>query len=265
MNSAHENRTFHTHKHATTLTNVGPMLNRNHPMDQDKQNIKAHSRLIRPDDFEIIEQIPGIVAVARDECMKMFWCTTGFFRIVKSVESVDDMMGKTLHEVLSKPAADEREKIHRKVIETQRTISHYQFSADSRVVCTIFPLDEDAFGHRGILAIVKDAPVDVRLEINQEIKVLSTPNLADLNALTSRELEVLHYVAKSMSTSEIADHISRSPKTIDNHINSIHAKLRTHSRSQLVRYACERGIQSFSDDEWKSIISGSKAVNKSKS
>ena len=36
-------------------------------------------RPIRPDDFQIIEQIPGIVGVARDEDMRMFWCTTCFF------------------------------------------------------------------------------------------------------------------------------------------------------------------------------------------
>lgn len=221
-------------------------------------------RLIHPNDFEIIEQIPGIVGVARDESMRMFWCTPSFFRVVESVESVEDMMGKTLHDVLTKSAADERESVMRQVIETNETIYHYQLSADCRVISTIFPLDPISFGHKGVLAVIKDAPVNSRLGIDREIPVLSTPNLAQLNALTSRELEVLHYVARSLSTMQIADHLTRSPKTIDNHINSIHAKLNTHSRSQLVRYACERGLQSFSDDEWKSIIKGSKVVNRMK-
>ncbi|MBL4697545.1 MAG: PAS domain-containing protein [Phycisphaerales bacterium] len=219
-------------------------------------------RAIRPDDFEIMEQLPGIVGIARDEDLRMFWCTSAFFRVVESVESAEDMMGKTLHDVLPKSAADEREKTIRKVIETGQAISHYQFSADSRVITTMFPLDEEAFGHRGVMAIIKDAPVDARLGIDRELPVLSTPNLAQLNALTSRELEVLHYVAQGLSTAQIGETLTRSPKTIENHINSIHAKLETHSRSQLVRYACERGIQSFSNDEWLSIINGAKVIHR---
>lgn len=219
---------------------------------------KQACRPIRPDDFQIIEQIPGIVGIARDEDMRMFWCTTAFFRVVEEVESAEDMMGKTLHDVLTPSAADEREAIAREVIRTQTAVSQYQLSADSRVITTMFPLDEKAFGHRGILAVIKDAPVDARLGVARELSVLSTPNLAQLNALTSRELEVLHYVAKGSSTNEIASTLSRSPKTIENHINSIHTKLGSHSRSQLVRYACERGIQSFSDAEWSSIVQGAK-------
>ncbi len=206
--------------------------------------------------------MPGIVAVARDEQMRSFWCTTGFTRILRSVESTEDLMGKTLHDVLSKQAADEREILYRQVIETKQTHSHYQFSDDARVICTIYPLDEQAFGHRGVLGLVKDAPADVRLSAEYEIPVLSTPNLRELDALTARELEVLHFVAKGMSTPEIAKHLCRSPKTIENQINSTHTKLETHSRAQLVRYACERGIQSFSDDEWAAIVKGNRLVHK---
>ena len=137
---------------------------------------------------------------------------------------------------------------------------NYQFIADSRVITTIFPLDEQAFGHKGVLTVIKDAPVNARLDIDNELPVLSTPSLAQLNALSPRELEVLHYVARSMSTIEIAKLLTRSPKTIENHINSIHTKLGTHSRSQLVRYACERGIQSFSLEEWIKIVNGAKVV-----
>ncbi len=220
------------------------------------------SRRIRPDDFEIMEQIPGIVCVARDENLRMFWCTQAFYRIAGRVESAQDMFGKTLYDILPKSAAAEREKFAIGVMESGIPISHYQFSADSRVITTIFPLDKEAFGHDGVLAVVKDAPVDARLESDREISVLSTPNLSQLNALTSRELEVLHHVAKGMTTAEIAKHLARSPKTIENQINSAHTKLGTHSRSQLVRYACERGIQSFSDEEWTSIIEGAKLVNR---
>lgn len=223
------------------------------------------SRPIRPDDFEIIAQIPGIAAVARDADLRLFWCTSSFYRISGTVEDSQDMMGTTLKDVLSKTAAQERTKIHHHVMETGEILSHYQFSVDSRVLCTIFPLDEQAFGHKGIFAVVKDAPVNARLGENKDIPVLSTPNLCALSVLSARELEVLHFVATGLMTNEIAEKVCRAKKTIEHHINSIHSKLGTHSRAQLVRFASERGIQSFSDEEWSSIVKGARVVQKESS
>lgn len=218
------------------------------------------TRRIRPDDFEIFEQIPGIAAVARDEDLRLFWCTESFYNVAGKVDSVEDMMGTTLEDVLPANAAQERTIIQREVMESGVTKSHYQLSADARVLCTIFPLDEEAFGHRGIFAVVKDAPVNTRLCECHDIEVLSTPNLLQLGILSPRELEILHYVATGMSTHEIADLVCRADKTVEHHVNSIHGKLGTHSRAQLVRFASERGIQSFSAMEWTSIVRGARSV-----
>ncbi len=220
------------------------------------------TRTIRPDDFEIFAQVPGVSCVARDEELRLFWCTPEFYRIPGKVELADDMIGTTLEDVLPIRAARERGDIARLVMETGVAVSHYQFSADSRVLATIFPLDEEAFGHRGIFAIVKDAPVHERLELHPDIPVLSTPNLSALESLSSRELEVLHYVAVGMTTREIAEKLFRAEKTIEHHVNSIHGKLDTHSRAQLVRWASERGIQTFSDDEWSSIVEGARLIQR---
>ncbi len=220
------------------------------------------TRAIRPDDFEIFAQVPGIACVARDEDLRLFWCTPEFYRIPGKVELADDMIGTTLEEVLPIRAAREREEIARRVMETGVSVSHYQFSADSRVLATIFPLDEEAFGHRGIFAIVKDAPVHERLEADRDIPVLITPNLTALGSLSLRELEVLHYIAVGMTTREIAEKLFRAEKTIEHHVNSIHSKLDTHSRAQLVRWASERGIQTFSDEEWSSIVEGARLMQR---
>ncbi len=218
------------------------------------------ARKIRPDDFELFQQIPGIAAVARDEDLRLFWCTETFYKVAGKVDSVDDMKGTMLDDVLPTAAAQEREALQREVMASGVSNSHYQFSADARVLCTVFPLDEEAFGHRGIFAVVKDAPVNTRLCDCHDIEVLSTPNLLQLGVLSSRELEILHYVATGMSTHEIAELVCRADKTVEHHVNSIHGKLGTHSRAQLVRYASERGIQSFSAMEWTSIVRGARSV-----
>lgn len=219
-------------------------------------------RSIRPDDLEIVEQIPGIIGVARDADLKLIWCTCGFYRILDVVQETHDLKGSTLQDILTPSAAIEREKIQRQVMETGEVISHYQISADARVLCTIFPLDEQAFGHAGVLAIIKDAPIESRLCHDSDIPVLASPHLAQLNALSSRELEILHYIAKGMSTNDIASTLNRSSKTIEKQVNSIHTKLDTHSRAELVRYATERGIQSFTDEDWTAIVEGAKVLRR---
>ena len=83
-----------------------------------------------------------------------------------------------------------------------------------------------------------------------------------LTVLSFRELEVLHWVALGLSTGEIAERLCRANKTVEHHINSIHGKLSTHSRAQLVRFASERGIQAFSESEWASIVEGERSLRR---
>jgi DNA-binding CsgD family transcriptional regulator len=208
----------------------------------------------------LFEQIPGIIGVARDEALRLFWCTRSFIRVSRRVESFEDIKGTTLKDVLTPGAAEEREQVQRRVMETGEVLSHYQFSADSRVLCTMFPLDEGAFGHKGVLSILKDAPIDARLGIEREIPVLSTPDLYELHAMTTRELEVLYFLAQGESTAAIGKALCRSPKTIENHINSIHRKLGTRTRGELVSQLSERGVQGFSRDEWARIVAGAARV-----
>ncbi|MFG0314384.1 MAG: response regulator transcription factor, partial [Phycisphaerales bacterium] len=122
--------------------------------------------------------------------------------------------------------------------------------------------DEQAYGQKGILAIIKDAPIDARLCTDSDIPVLSSPSLSELNALSSRELEIIHHIAKGLSTNDIASQLNRSSKTVEKQVNSIHSKLNTHSRAELVRYATERGIQSFTDSDWSAIVEGAKVMRR---
>tara|TARA_R110002095_G_scaffold61826_2_gene52261 strand:- start:657 stop:1265 length:609 start_codon:yes stop_codon:yes gene_type:complete len=192
----------------------------------------------------------------------MFWSTDEFFRVPGVVDSVADMMGTRLADVLPACAARERELIHRKVMETGMPESHYQLSSDSRVLCSVFPLDEKAFGHRGIFAVVKDARLEPRTVPLKRFPVLKTPVFKQLNVLSTRELEVLYHIGVGSTTHEIALQMNRADKTIEHHVNSIHGKLETHTRSQLVRFASERGIQAFSIEEWSSIVEGAQQVRR---
>ncbi|MFF5522630.1 response regulator [Streptomyces coeruleorubidus] len=65
---------------------------------------------------------------------------------------------------------------------------------------------------------------------------------ADLEALTSRELEVLKLIARGLSNPEIADHLYISEATVKTHLNRTMTKLDLDSRAQAVVVAYESGL-----------------------
>lgn len=60
--------------------------------------------------------------------------------------------------------------------------------------------------------------------------------------LTRRELEVVRLIAEGLSCREAAQRLSRSPRTVENHLRSVYQKLGVRNRVELVRAADERGM-----------------------
>ncbi|MCW2545057.1 MAG: putative two-component system response regulator [Frankiales bacterium] len=60
--------------------------------------------------------------------------------------------------------------------------------------------------------------------------------------LTERETEVLRLVAKGLTAKQVAERLTLSHRTVENHVQNTLTKLQLHNRSQLVRYALEQGL-----------------------
>lgn len=60
--------------------------------------------------------------------------------------------------------------------------------------------------------------------------------------LSDREAEVLRLVAKGMTNAEIADALSISPRTVQQHLTNLYAKLDVTSRAGATRFAVEHGL-----------------------
>jgi DNA-binding NarL/FixJ family response regulator len=66
-----------------------------------------------------------------------------------------------------------------------------------------------------------------------------------IETLTGREREVLQLVAEGHSNQDIANQLEISIKTVEAHKAHISGKLNIHSRTDLIRYALQRGIVRF--------------------
>lgn len=65
---------------------------------------------------------------------------------------------------------------------------------------------------------------------------------ANINALSSRELEVLGLIAGGLTNIEIADELVVSPRTVESHRASIQRKLSIRTRAGLARVARAAGL-----------------------
>ena len=61
-------------------------------------------------------------------------------------------------------------------------------------------------------------------------------------SLTERETEVLRYVAKGLTAKQIAERLSLSHRTVENHVQATFRKLQVANRVELARYAIEHGL-----------------------
>ncbi|OAB44972.1 response regulator [Paenibacillus antarcticus] len=87
-----------------------------------------------------------------------------------------------------------------------------------------------------------DAPLSRELayQILKEFPISAVND--DQIPLTTREREILTWVASGMTNKEIATQLGISDQTVKNHLKNILHKLHLENRVQLTRYAMEKGL-----------------------
>jgi DNA-binding NarL/FixJ family response regulator len=96
-------------------------------------------------------------------------------------------------------------------------------------------------GRRYLSAPLSERAIEVYMQKAQE-----TP-LDPYERLTNREREVLHLAAEGHSSTEIADRLSISSRTVETHRANMMRKLDLRSQTGLIRYALKRGIIPMED------------------
>ena len=73
-------------------------------------------------------------------------------------------------------------------------------------------------------------------------RLAAEPEVASPDDLSEREIEVLRLIALGHTNNEIAERLFLSVRTVESHRAHIQQKLALTSRSELVRYALDRGL-----------------------
>jgi DNA-binding NarL/FixJ family response regulator len=81
------------------------------------------------------------------------------------------------------------------------------------------------------------------LVLGEYRRMASTPDAGSgTPSLTERETEVLRHVAKGLTARQIAELLSLSHRTVENHVQATFRKLQVANRVELARYAIEHGL-----------------------
>jgi two-component system response regulator NreC len=91
-------------------------------------------------------------------------------------------------------------------------------------------------------AVRRAAARDTYLNPQLGARLAAEPAAGPPDDLSERELEVLRLIALGHTNAEIAQQLYLSVRTVETHRAHIQQKLRRSSRSELVRYAFERGL-----------------------
>ncbi len=96
---------------------------------------------------------------------------------------------------------------------------------------------DNSISHEVISNILKNADKEIHVED------------AAYRSLTTREQEILRFLAEGFSSKDIGKRLYISPKTVENHRTNIMHKLKVKRSIELVRYAARIGLIDI--DDWK--------------
>jgi DNA-binding NarL/FixJ family response regulator len=94
------------------------------------------------------------------------------------------------------------------------------------------------------LAIAIPVPGQATVEIqpNSQPEQVASVNMAEIEGLTERELQIVRLIAQSKSNQEIGQLLVVTKRTVETHISNILSKLGFTSRGQIAAWAIRRGL-----------------------
>lgn len=174
-----------------------------------------------------------------------------------------EIVGKTMHDFVAHPIADERLEAVRRVIQTGQAMA-VEGMVSGQLRRSIFrPMPPDDHGRRRVLAVCRQILEDVKSETPDGVPVVRAKHddLGVLGALTAREMDILRLIGQGLSTAEIAKRLHRSVKTIEWHRVSLGTKLGVTNRVELARIAIRAGVVGLAEgaesaDEAENSVAG---------
>lgn len=180
----------------------------------------------------------------------------------------ESLQGKSLHDFAPANWATERYSVAKLAIQSGRRITFLEILGGYRLRTLIRPIrsQSDSAEHDCVLVTVEkitstEYEYASSTKTNEMVIHANINDLGQLDALTSRELEVLALMGQGLRAKEIAKELCRSVSTVDNHRDNIGLKLNINDRGELIALAKLAALQV--EDATRQRVQFSKYIPKS--
>jgi Response regulator containing a CheY-like receiver domain and an HTH DNA-binding domain len=194
--------------------------------------------------FASIADLPGMVAVARDTELRLRWCDTAYAALFGRDPA--SMAGQLPHS-----QEHSAERAEHRVIAHAREERVTQLWRGRRCLARLSPIRDHAGSVVGVLSLIA---CGTAADADPSSRLVEASDLADLDVLSPRELEIFYWLGRGDAGPDIARRLFRSSKTVERHTESVFHKLRLRRRVDVAILAGERGITRFQPDEWSKIL-----------
>ena len=178
-----------------------------------------------------------------DEDGRVLYVNSVAARVVR--DAVTNPVGRTLHEIHDRAYADERLGFIRSAIETDKPVVYDMMHRGVAWRTVIRPIPGYESPRRVLTVGRPAAGPDLHRVENPEVFRARVHDMGPLEPLTPRELEVLGMIGEGLTTSQMAERLARSTKTVEGHRIALGAKLNVTNRVELARIAIRAGLCRF--------------------
>lgn len=178
-------------------------------------------------------RLSGELIYANDQAARIF---------IDDKAEASAFVGRSLWDVFPKEWMQERVEIGMKLRTTGKPVLVRTIWHGYQVLSWVYPLDmggEEAQARMMIVSRRAPSSADVSVYLKDDTQVIESDvmRLGELDVLSPREVEVLALVGQGLSIKEIAAMLCRSEKTVQNHRDSIGAKLGLSNRVKVADVA----------------------------
>ncbi len=202
----------------------------------------------------MIKQRPNIAVCARDEHWRVQWCDAHFAKQFRLTPA--DLVGSSMSDLYGEDIANARRAVTDPQLAEHGMFTSIQLWGGMRVTTHTWNQNREKGGRSPFITVFDPRPFSSP-ELDAQLPTFLDPVWGTFDMLSRRELEVLYLVAKGLNIEESAEVLTRSHKTVENHVGSLYTKLGVHRRAEVTRIAVERGFLAFTQEQWFKISSQS--------
>lgn len=206
--------------------------------------------------ISLAQFIPGVFAAVYDREGRYLWISDSFTKVLGLASPPE--IGRSIVELFDSAWCRERMDVIKRALVEGTPFATVEIFRGRRLEAAFVPVNAGtpaaAVMYIGRFGLWLPTPANNSHNSGPEAQLLETADWGFLSVLTRRELEVLRFIAKGLTNEAIAQHIHRTKRAVEWHIQKLYEHLNCGQRSDLLKYGLTAGLHEIDDEHWDRMM-----------